>query len=384
MKKIVLVLTLGFVSLFIAGCSANGSPTKVAKEMVKRLAKEDYANIEKIFYQEEGGIFDEEKFKALVEKNDLNIKGNKKIEVREEGAEITNADGFVTSKIKIAIDNNKLFTIDTIQVDGKWYVYEPDFYDSDITIVVPKGATVKIDDEKLGKEYKEKKKISLTAKHPSSSYVSVKMNDIEVDAYVLKSPLKGSYSITVEGESTIKDVIMTYSDRYSISSTNYTYESSSTDGMIYMFDNSEETSNEKIEKFISEYMNAVSTEANTRSGFSAISKYFDLDTEDYDAEDAYDDMIYDNGDPNKVTSSTNIYYNNFKITNIEYKGFKTYNDNNIVVKFTYTLSYKYNKKYSDGDIYNKDYSYKYHAIAVLSKDGNTYKIKNGYNLFVTD
>ena len=49
MKKIFLVMTLGIMSLVMAGCSANSSATKVAKEMVKRLGKEDYSGIEKIF-----------------------------------------------------------------------------------------------------------------------------------------------------------------------------------------------------------------------------------------------------------------------------------------------------------------------------------------------
>ena len=59
-------MALGVMSLAMAGCSVNSSATKVAKEMVKRLGNEDYAGIEKIFYKEEGSIFDEDIFKNLI------------------------------------------------------------------------------------------------------------------------------------------------------------------------------------------------------------------------------------------------------------------------------------------------------------------------------
>ena len=380
MKKIFLVMTLGIMSLVMAGCSANSSATKVAKEMVKRLGKEDYSGIEKIFYQEEGTIFDEKAFKELIEQKGLNIKDNKKIEIKEEGAEITNEDGFITSKIKINIDNNKIFVIDTIEVDGKWYVYEPDFYDKDIVIIVPDDAKVSINDVKLKKENKETRKIDVTVKHPDYSYASVKLEDVEMLAYVLKKPLKGTYSITVETDKVVKDVIMTYANRSEIDSTNYTYESSSEDGMTYFFNNVEETSNKDVEKFVGEYLNAMLEAGNNKSEFYSISKYYDVKNGSYSFETKYEEYIEDIGDANKETTSTNRYYDTFKLESVEYKGFKTYNDNTIAVKLTYKVSYQYHTKYTSGKINDKSYTDEIKGIIILSKDGKSYKITNGYNL----
>ena len=75
-----------------------------------------------------------------------------------------------------------------------------------------------------------------------------------------------------------------------------------------------------------------------------------------------------------------LYYDTFKLESVEYKGFKTYNDNTIAVKLTYKVSYQYHTKYTSGKINDKSYTDEIKGIIILSKDGKSYKITNGYNL----
>ena len=111
-KKIVLLLTLLVVPFMVTGCGKNSSAKDVAVEMVTKLSKDDYKNMDDIFYQEKDSYFDEEAFKAAIQDKDLNISGNKTIKVREVGAEITDPEtGYVKVEVEIAIDNNKIFNV---------------------------------------------------------------------------------------------------------------------------------------------------------------------------------------------------------------------------------------------------------------------------------
>lgn len=382
MKKIFLILVLSFVTLFMAGCSTNGSPKSVAKDMVKRLSNEKYDKIEEIFYQPEDCYFDSAVFKALIKDKGLDIAGNKKIKVKEVGKETKNSDGKLTSKVKISIDDNKTFILNTIEIDGKWYVNDPYFYDSNITIVVPSNTKVKINGKTLGKKYKETKKESITVQHPDSYNVYVYLEDVEQDYYVLKNVLKGTYNITVEGIETIKDEIVSYSDRYSIESDNYTHDYSYTDGMTYRFVKIDENTKSSLKTFINSYLNDLYEGFENRDDFDKISKYFDLENDGYGAKSKYNSLLKTIGDKNKQTTKTNEYYDSFKVEEVKYHDFEFYNDDNIAVTMTYKFSYQLNTVYSNGDVEYKPYSYDYKLIAILSKEDDTYKINNGYYLML--
>ena len=151
-SKVFLLLIVLLVPFFLTGCGANNSAKDVATEMVEKLSKGNYKNMDKIFYQEKDCYFDDTAFEKTIKDEKLDIEGNKKIKVKEVGEEITNDDGDTTVEVKIAIDDDKIFTIDTIKKDGKWYVYEPDFYDGSMEIVVPNGSTVKLNNKKLSKD----------------------------------------------------------------------------------------------------------------------------------------------------------------------------------------------------------------------------------------
>ena len=154
LKKFKIFLLLIFVMCFVTGCSNdNESAESVALAMVERLSDDDYEGIGELFYQDEDVYFDEKVFQKLIEDKKLNISGNKTMEVTEIGSEITNEDGYVQSRVKILIDEDRTFNLDTIEVDGKWYVYDESFYDNGIVVVVPDGATLKLNGNEVDKSY---------------------------------------------------------------------------------------------------------------------------------------------------------------------------------------------------------------------------------------
>ena len=148
LKRILLVLVFGLFTITLTGCGASSGPEKVATKMVEKLSKGDYKNMSSIFYHEDSYFSDEAFKKLLVDKN-LTIEGNKKVKVKESGTEITDENGNPTVKVKVAIDNNKIYYIDTVKIKNKWYVYDDSFYNGDIKISVPKGTTVTLDGKKL-------------------------------------------------------------------------------------------------------------------------------------------------------------------------------------------------------------------------------------------
>ena len=168
-QKVFLLLAILVLPFMVTGCGKNSSAKDVAVQMVTKLSKDDYKNIGRIFYQEKDSYFDEEAFKKLIQDKELNISGNKTIKVKEVGEEITDSEtGYSKVEVKIAIDDNKIFNIDTIKVGNKWYVYEPDFYDGNIEIAVPSGTTVKFNGKTLNKSLKKTKETDTKVYYPDS------------------------------------------------------------------------------------------------------------------------------------------------------------------------------------------------------------------------
>ena len=112
-KKVFLLLTLLVIPFLTTACGKNNSAKDVAVEMVTKLSKDDYKNMDDIFYQGEDSYFDDEAFKAAIQDKELNISGNKTIKVEEVGDEITDQEtGYLKSSVRIKIDDNKIFNVE--------------------------------------------------------------------------------------------------------------------------------------------------------------------------------------------------------------------------------------------------------------------------------
>ena len=373
-KKIFLLLILLIVPFMVTGCGKNGSAKDVAIDMVTRLSKDDYKGIGDIFYQEKNSYFDEEAFKEEVQDKELNISGNKTIKVKEVGSEVTDPKtGNVKVEVKVAIDNNKIFNIDTIKVGNKWYVYEPDFYDGNIEIIVPNGSTVNFNGKKLGKSYLKTKEEDFTVKYPDS-YKSVKLEDVKVDVYRINNVIKGKYNVSVKSKLSkeIKDVVYTYGKNYK-KSENYEFDTDYSDKTkSYTFKLSVE--DKGVNNFVKTYLDTIYSKA-ANGSFDGVKNFFDEDCEDYSDVKKYYEKLVD-----RATKSENdySYASDFKVEDFEQKATYYYNDDNIVVMFEYELKYKMN--YSSSS-YDRKYDAK--TILVLKKDSKgNYVITNGNNMFV--
>ena len=373
-KKIFLLFILLIIPFMVTGCGKNSSAKDVAIEMVTRLSKDNYKNIGDIFYQEKDSYFDDAVFKELIQDKELNISGNKTIKVKEVGSEITDQEtGNVKVEVKIAIDDNKIFNIDTIKVGSKWYVYEPDFFDGNVEIIVPKDSTVKFNGKKLDKNYKKTKEEDFTVKYPDS-YKSVKLEDVKVDVYRINNVLKGKYNVSVKSKnsSEIKDVVYTYGESGK-SSNNYDTDTDYSDKTIqYTFKLSVE--DKDVNSFVKTYLDTIYSKA-ANGSFDNIKNFFDEECEDYDDVKKYYEKLITKA---TKTDSSYSYASDFKVADFKQKATYYYNDDAIVTMFEYELQYKMNYTSSS---YDKTYDVK--TILVLKKDSKgNYVITDGNNMFV--
>ena len=357
-QKVFLLLAILVLPFMVTGCGKNSSAKDVAVQMVTKLSKDDYKNIGKIFYQDK----------------ELNISGNKTIKVKEVGEEITDSEtGNSKVEVKIAIDDNKIFNIDTIKVGNKWYVYEPDFYDGNIEIAVPSGTTVKFNGKTLNKSLMKTKETDTKVYYPDS-YRNVELEDVKMDIYKVKNVIAGKYSVAVKGKDTkeIKDVVYTYSKSGSTSD-NYDKDTDYSDRTkTYTFKLA--SSNKDVENYVKNYLDNVYSNASTGS-FDGVAKYFDSESDEYNnIKKNYESLAK----KAKKEESSYSYASDFKVEDLQNKGTYYYDDNNIVVMVEYNLTYKMN--YSSSS-YDRKYDTK--SILVLKKDSKEkYVITNGYNIFV--
>ena len=374
MKKITKLICLLLVSaIILTGCSNGGSSAKdVAIEMVTRLSKNNYKNIGSIFYHEDS-YFDETAFKALVKSKGLNISGNKTIKVKEVGKEITDSKtGNVKVTVKIKIDNNKTFNIDTMKVKNKWYVYDPNFYDGNIEVIVPSGTTVKFNGKALDSKSVETEETDVKVYFPDS-YKYVKLEKVKMDTYTVKNVIKGEYSVAIKTKNSneVKDVLYTYSE-YGKASNNYTKDTEySNHTKKYTFNVT--GSNKDVETYVKGYLDTIYKNATTGS-FDDVSKYFDKDSKQYNTiKSNYESLA-----KNSKKEGNSYYYSDFDVKDLDIKSVGYYDDNHIVVMVSYNLHYKTN--YSSSS-YDKKYDTK--SILVLKKDSKEkYVITDGNNVFV--
>lgn len=363
LRKILLVLVFGLFTITLTGCGASSGPEKVATKMVEKLSKGDYKNMDNIFYHEDS-YFSDEAFKKILTDNNLTIEGNKKVKVKEVGSEITDENGNPTVRVKISIDDNRTYNIDTVKIKNKWYVYDDSFYNGDIKISVPKGTTVTFEGKKLTGAKEEKTDVKI--KH-QNSYSSVTVKDVTMNTYTIKNVLKSTYNVEVKNaKTTIKDEIGSYSNSKTSSKNNYTYDTDYNDGKYvvnYLFSFSND--NETISKFVTDYYQNIYSSANSKKSWDEVKSNFDESSENLETyKNKYEKLL------NRLEGN----YSNYSATDIKVLKVYDFNDT-VVVTTSYTFNYKYTYTYSQTE---KNYDSDYNAMLVLKKtnDGK-YVITDG-------
>ena len=78
------------------------------------------------------------------------------------------------------------------------------------------------------------------------------------------------------------------------------------------------------------------------------------------------------------------YYSNYTLDSLNFIDIKTYDDNNIVVVANYGVRYLYNIKNPNGTVDSQSYYNTYKLLLTLKKEGNTYKITNGFKIAINN
>lgn len=382
MKRCVLLLMNIFMLSFCFGCSknVNSTPENVALEMAKVLSKGNYEKVDELFDTEEVFV-DSGAFEEYLNKNNLNIKGNKKIEIKKD--ESTNNN--TLKQIEIKIDNNKILRVNTIKKNDKWYVKLDNYnYDNNLTFVVPKGATIKLNNKKLDfDKYGETKEEQRSA----TSGQTYKYN-VEMDTYVLPYVFSGEYNLTIEGKN-IETVNTTITSRRS------NYKDAKNEEDIVFIENStkyillpkaSKNIKDAINKQLTEYYNSLFTSINNDKDYIELNSYFDSSNKDTISklEKEYNELKSSKID--RVSYREKL-YSEFSLDKLEYfnkYGIYYYDDEHIIVILTNTMKYRYIFNYigsmaSMNDSFHEDeYETKTNkTILKLKKQDNKYIIVDG-------
>ena len=382
MKKIVMGLWLVLI-IFLTGCGKNfnSSPESVAEEMAKRLSDGDYKKISELIYFEEDGFIDEVSFKNYLVDNDLVIEGNEKYKVLS----VDTYSDDSSSVVKVSIDNNRILKVNTVKKDEKWYVDLGSYvYDEDLTITVPVGSTVYLNNEKLDpKLYAESSKDKFKW---TIGYTPYEV-DYAIDIYAIPTLLSGEYNLRVENKNikTVDEKIYTRKSQYDNDKQLF----SSVKGLYYLKARANTSVESELKEFINNFYNDLFTSVENKEDFSKINKYFNKDNStlvaDYEKE--YKELMEDLADESTY-STFSIYNSNLKSTldysdessDIYYYG----EDRYLIVSnrtFEYTETRKYNPKYfidsSDRVSNEKKTGY---ILVEIKKTENGYVINGDLNL----
>ena len=380
MKKHFFIFMGIIMIMLCVGCSsnANNSPDNVALEMANILSKGDYKNVSKLFDSDE--VYIEGKaFEEYLNTNDLNIKGNKKIELVKEDT----SNDETSNTLKIKIDNNIIFSIDTIKKDYGCYVDLGDYcYDDDLTIVVPKDSTVKLNGNKLSfDKYGETKE-----EERSVSYGNTYKYNVEMDTYKVPKILKGKYDLTIEGTNieTINEQITSRRSDYN----------SNDKGTIFIKNNNayillpkaNKTFKEEVDKLIKEYYNAVFNNINNDKDYSELKSYFDSSNEDTikRLETEYNKLLSSKSKKKSYSEETNSEFSLDKIAYYDDYGVYYYSNDHIIVLLSCTMKYRHVFNYIDfmasmNDSFHEDeYQTETKKIVLnMKKQDNKYLIEDG-------
>lgn len=381
MKKLRGIIFCFLVIFLLTGCGSNGAktPEDVATSMVELLSSGNYKKASELLYLEDNTFVDEKSFEQFLKSNELIIKDNKKIELAEDGG---TSEKDITNKIvKVKIDNNKIFELNTRLKDGKWYVDIGDNnYDKDLVIQVPKGLEVKLNgvplDKKIAVDEKIDGKVTYNYAYEFESHF---------DSYKIEKILKGTYKLNVVGDM-IDDVnIDINSNRNKYNETDEKNKLFSTkDTSVYrLLPKLNDSESENLDKFLREYYNTLFNEVNKDKDNNCgnLAKYIENTSV---IDERFKSLVKSKDQSNSYTIKTN---SNFKLNDIEYyyklRG-SYYSDDTIIVFADIKMGYHYNFDYigfmaSQSKYYkeDKDKEEKGKAVIHLKKDKAGYKIVNG-------
>lgn len=346
MKKVFGYVLLAICILMFAGCDINNSPEKVAKEMVSRLSEGDYNNIYELLYISEHFYKDEEMLLKYLENNNLDIKGNQKIEVVDSVVEETRA------KVNIAIDNNLLFTANLVKINDKWLIDISDKLGGPMNIKVPVGVAVKLNGKAVDSSYTK-----VVESNPGWTWGDATYNvKSSIVQYTIPQSFKGEYELVIEGDNITKvETTISSGETYG-------------KGMLMANDNIEESSC----NFILEYFRAVNEALNNKSDFSVLNKYYDLDDETYkNVKEKYEEQL----NLNKIEYLFKGIYNH-KALGDDYRAYYVSDDTILYTLQSYT-KYKYILVYN---YVTESYGNKTNSVLHLAKNGDSYVIKGGTGL----
>lgn len=365
MKKISKLLCLFSFVFLLVGCSNfNKSPESVSEEMVKRMSSGDYKNIEELLYLENNAFIDEISFENYLNKNSINIEGNKNYEVTK-----TQENGIYTF-VYVRLDNNKGLQIKTINKEDKWYIDLGSEFDENLIIKVPVGSTVKLNNTKL--DYKKYAKVEQDSLRHNYDYSM----DIDVDVYTIPYLLSGKYMLTVEN-SNIKTISTEInSNSYYFYDSDEDYFADRNNEYLLKAEPSDELKT-NIDNYLNNFYTNMFTSINNTSDFNLIDSLVEEKKE-------YNELLDDKED---IGSYSDTIHSNFRLNNIEITDSYYYGDNNIIVKYNMEYIYHYKFTYTNfmasmGDTFNedKDVTKTISGVLQLQKDNDSYTIKSGYNI----
>lgn len=386
MKKKFFLLTIIFTIMFIlTGCSTNQeTPEKVATKAVEYLSSGELEKVAELFYHPSEEFFDKDVLIELLEEKEFNLKGNKTNKVVDVSSEKKDEYNNPLVNVKVLIDNNKYINFTLVKENEKWYINAKEFRDKDIRIIVSKDVTVKINGQILNSNDMIKIPFTYKVAHPNlSSDKTITLEDMPVDAYVLKNPLIGIYKITIESKSgIIEDEIFTYSKYGSYESEYYNSYSSYTEGTTYIFQINDHT--KELEKYVDEYLNNIYSNVVENHSMDKVNKYFDQESSSYETIKAYYEKAISNFGNKDNANKPNVYMSDFVISDTVIHQMNYYNDDNIIITLSYKVSYKYNVEYSVESLNSvRDFSKDVDTILIMRKDeNNNFLITNGYTLFL--
>lgn len=382
-KKYFIFIFLILVITMISGCGINNNSSKaVANSMIERLIKNDYEDIDKLLLTDSGTYIDEISFKKYLVNKEINLSGVKDYEIVEiiPGVEEKN------EQVVVKIDDSKYFKIDTQKEASNWFVKlsESD-YDSNLKIEIPKGASVKLNNNKL--DFKKYGKTAQSTVYPGY-YGSIEL-EISTDVYNISRLLKNDYKLTVEFKDgkTLNTTINSDKNYFDYNSENYEPEKFSENDDTYSISSLsvDDKLEKKIDNFLNSFYEDLFKSINSNSDFSTLKKYFDSDYIK-EATKKYGESISDKIPYNNVYYKS--IYSDFKFKDIEPLkdyGYVILSGNNILAYIDYSYSAYYEKYVYSSEPTLEDYKdYQEGTLIQLKKKDNNFVIVSETNMFPAD
>lgn len=375
-KKIIFTVLTVFL---LTGCSSNDNdnPEKVALAMMDILVSGNYSDAEELLYLEDGMFFSETGFENFL--SDQGI-----LSINLDDYEITDSDietGETSKLVSIQISGTQYLKIQTVYVDGKWYVdLGDDIYDENLTIEVPHSSIVKINGVVLNYEdYATTEEVIGTPSYGSGITVTATK-----DVYVIDKIFEGEYTLTVECEgaddyeTTIYSSI-SYYNAYMYDSEDYYFYYSTDRYNVFLF--TDDDSGQSIDNFVESYFEDLLTSLNNDDDFSSIASYFDDDYLD-EAKASYDEMIEDK-EYTIITLVTT--YSDYSLNSISYYDVWhhiLYDDDTYIAYVDYSVKYHYYKASDYSGVKNDEYlTEEFQTVLEITDLNGTYKISGESNAF---